>query len=263
MKLEKIISLNVKKYSFLEYLCFLRKEADYETSLSALSCFHGIIRLFTLVENVMNFGQRKNHAVPSTDEVISDSEKILKRGLVVSSQNELKCALNMFMDLVSSEWHLVQSSEVKDRGGPAPGIGLGWGATNGVFWSGKVLLAQADATVTTTLLELFPIVLDKDVFDQEKLNLQRDGILSLFHALGKVLHNKRHTDQITDSGQGSIFLEEKFVRYPLKMGVPEIVLSQEVSGNGTVQCSVLSRGCCRSPRIIWDPGIIPGFSWFS
>lgn len=175
-KLEKIISLNVEDSSFLEYLCFLRKEADYETSLSALSCFHGIIRLFTLVENVMNFGQRKNHAVPSTDEVISDSEKILKRGLVVSSQNELKCALNMFMDLVSSEWHLVQSSEVKDRGGPAPGIGLGWGATNGGFWSGKVLLAQADATVTTTLLELFPIVLDKDVFDQEKLNLQSDGI---------------------------------------------------------------------------------------
>ena len=29
--------------------------------------------------------------------------------------------------------------------------------------------------------------------------------------------------------------------------------------DGTVQCSALSRG----PRIIWDPGIIPRFSWFS
>ena len=38
---------------------------------------------------------------------------------------------------------------------------------------------------------------------------------------------------------------------------------QEVSGGGIVQCSVLSRGCYRSPRIICDPGIIPGFSWFS
>ena len=38
---------------------------------------------------------------------------------------------------------------------------------------------------------------------------------------------------------------------------------QEVFGDGTVQCSVLSSGCCRSPRIIWDPGIILGFSWFS
>ena len=38
---------------------------------------------------------------------------------------------------------------------------------------------------------------------------------------------------------------------------------QEVPGDGIVQCSVLSKGCYRSPRIIWDPGIIPGFSWFS
>ena len=30
-----------------------------------------------------------------------------------------------------------------------------------------------------------------------------------------------------------------------------------------VPCSALSRGCYKSPRIIWDPGIIPGFSWFS
>ena len=38
---------------------------------------------------------------------------------------------------------------------------------------------------------------------------------------------------------------------------------QEVSGDGTMQCSVLSRGCYRSSRIIWDPGIILGFRWFS
>ena len=33
--------------------------------------------------------------------------------------------------------------------------------------------------------------------------------------------------------------------------------------DGTVQCSALSRGCYKSPRIIWDPRIIPRFSWFS
>ena len=31
----------------------------------------------------------------------------------------------------------------------------------------------------------------------------------------------------------------------------------------TVQCSALSRGCYRSPRIIRDPGIILELSWFS
>ena len=33
--------------------------------------------------------------------------------------------------------------------------------------------------------------------------------------------------------------------------------------DGTMQCSALSRGCYRSPRIVWDPEIAPGFSWFS
>lgn len=175
IKLEQIISLNMESSSVLEYLCFLRKETDCETSLSALSCFHGIIRLITSVDNVMTFGQSKRHDASFTDENISVTEKILKRGLVVSSQNELECALSMFMELVSSEWHYVQSIEVNGRGGPAPGIGLGWGAAGGGFWSGKVLLAQADAIVTAALLELFPIVLDKDVFDLEKLILQSDG----------------------------------------------------------------------------------------
>ena len=39
------------------------------------------------------------------------------------------CALNIFMDLVSLEWCLMQSSEFKYREGFAPGIELGWGAT--------------------------------------------------------------------------------------------------------------------------------------
>ena len=32
------------------------------------------------------------------------------------------------MDLVSLEWRLGKSSEVKEREGHAPGIGLGWGS---------------------------------------------------------------------------------------------------------------------------------------
>ena len=36
-----------------------------------------------------------------------------------------------------------------------------------------------------------------------------------------------------------------------------------ISCDGTVQCSALSIGCYISPRIIWDHGIVPRFSWFS
>ena len=44
------------------------------------------------------------------------------------------CALNILMDLVSLEWCLVQSNEVKDKEVFSPGIGSGWGATNGGFF---------------------------------------------------------------------------------------------------------------------------------
>uniref|UniRef100_A0A2P2J5G0 Cell cycle checkpoint protein RAD17 n=1 Tax=Rhizophora mucronata TaxID=61149 RepID=A0A2P2J5G0_RHIMU len=54
----------------------------------------------------------------------------------------------------------------------------------------------------------------------------RDETLSLFHALGKFLHNKRDTEAGIKSDQGAFLLEEKFCRLPLKMDTPEKVLSQ-------------------------------------
>ena len=45
----------------------------------------------------------------------------------------MKCALNIFIDIVSLEWRLMHSSEVKDREGHAPGIGLGWGVIDDGF----------------------------------------------------------------------------------------------------------------------------------
>ncbi|KAL9229617.1 hypothetical protein vseg_005065 [Gypsophila vaccaria] len=53
----------------------------------------------------------------------------------------------------------------------------------------------------------------------------RDQTLSLFHALGKFLHNKRETD-CTMECDGDFKLKEEFTRLPLKMDAPEKVLSQ-------------------------------------
>ena len=74
----------------------------------------------------------------------------------------------------------------------------------------------------------------------------------------------------TMQGSGGCILTSAILRLIWEPGITvtnSLVIArgcfQEVSGDGTVQCSVLSRVCSRSPRIIWDPGIIPGFSWFS
>ncbi|XP_060191394.1 cell cycle checkpoint protein RAD17 isoform X1 [Lycium barbarum] len=54
----------------------------------------------------------------------------------------------------------------------------------------------------------------------------KDENLSLFHALGKFLHNKRESEHTTASDRDAFLLKEKFVRFPLKMDAPEVVLCQ-------------------------------------
>ncbi|PIA55453.1 hypothetical protein AQUCO_00700030v1 [Aquilegia coerulea] len=58
------------------------------------------------------------------------------------------------------------------------------------------------------------------------LSFGRDETLSLFHALGKFLHNKRETVNIAGFGQDLLLLKEKFARLPVKMDAPEKVLYQ-------------------------------------
>ncbi|KAH6799301.1 RADIATION SENSITIVE 17 [Perilla frutescens var. frutescens] len=54
----------------------------------------------------------------------------------------------------------------------------------------------------------------------------KDATLSLFHALGKFLHNKRETENLVTTDTDAILLKEKFVRCPIKMDHPELVLCQ-------------------------------------
>ncbi|CAH9143168.1 unnamed protein product [Cuscuta epithymum] len=63
-------------------------------------------------------------------------------------------------------------------------------------------------------------------YNQISMTFGRDETISLFHALGKFLHNKRENEDINSSDKGVFVLKEEFTRFPLKMDVPEVVLSQ-------------------------------------
>jgi len=55
----------------------------------------------------------------------------------------------------------------------------------------------------------------------------RDNNLSLYHALGKFLHNKRHTDRPAEAAQESLLvLHEDYRRHSLSMEVPERIVSE-------------------------------------
>ncbi|CAA7056990.1 unnamed protein product [Microthlaspi erraticum] len=62
----------------------------------------------------------------------------------------------------------------------------------------------------------------------------RDETLSLFHALGKFLHNKRETDNVIVSDCSDSLVHDQFARLPLKMDAPEKVLSQAHGQAGRV-----------------------------
>ncbi|CAH9105819.1 unnamed protein product [Cuscuta europaea] len=63
-------------------------------------------------------------------------------------------------------------------------------------------------------------------YNQISMTFGRDETISLFHALGKFLHNKRENEDTNSSDRGVFVLKEEFTRFPLKMDVPEVVLSQ-------------------------------------
>ncbi|ESQ31085.1 hypothetical protein EUTSA_v10003881mg [Eutrema salsugineum] len=62
----------------------------------------------------------------------------------------------------------------------------------------------------------------------------RDETLSLFHALGKFLHNKRETDSVIVSDCSDFIVHDQFARLPLKMDAPEKVLGQAHGQAGRV-----------------------------
>ncbi|KAE8010647.1 hypothetical protein FH972_007000 [Carpinus fangiana] len=58
------------------------------------------------------------------------------------------------------------------------------------------------------------------------LQFGRDETLSLFHALGKFLHNKRDTENAMALDQDEFPLQQRLLRLPLKMDAPEKILCQ-------------------------------------
>ncbi|XVF67994.1 hypothetical protein PTKIN_Ptkin10aG0166800 [Pterospermum kingtungense] len=143
--------------SFIEQLCSLRQQSEFETSYASVCFLHGFFRVFISINNLIQFA-KGGISSPSKLCNFSQEENILARGILMESLFELRCVFNIFSKLIASEWHFVQSVEVFGRGGPAPGVGLGWGASGGGFWSKTVLLAQTDAWFLSQLLEIFQTV---------------------------------------------------------------------------------------------------------
>ncbi|CAH8305527.1 unnamed protein product [Eruca vesicaria subsp. sativa] len=159
--------------SFMEYLCFLRKHSqDEELALSAVSCLHGLTRTIVSIQTLIESARSKMETPPQGSVSIRD-DSVLAKGILTESLGDLTFVWSSFRDSVVSEWPIMQSIELHKRGGLAPGLGLGWGASGGGFWSTKILLAQADAGLVSLFLNISQIDSQNDqgsVSLMEKMN---------------------------------------------------------------------------------------------
>ena len=163
--------------SFIEALCYLRQQSNCETSLASVCCLNGIVQVVVNIDKLIQLAKNNIHG-SSQEYSISREGKTLEDGILKGSMVELRSLLKTFMKLVASEWHLVQSIEIFGRGGPAPGLGVGWGASGGGFWSSSVLLTQIDAGFLIYLLETFQFESSTDTPTVEEMTFSMQRINS-------------------------------------------------------------------------------------
>ncbi|KAL1190192.1 Transcriptional elongation regulator MINIYO [Cardamine amara subsp. amara] len=140
--------------SFMDFLSFLREQSqDEELALASVSCLHGLTRTIMSIQTLIE-SARSKMKIPHQGSISTRDESVLAKGILVESLAGLASVSSSFRDFVSSEWPIIQSIELHKRGGLAPGVGLGWGASGGGFWSTRVLLAQADASLMSLFLNI-------------------------------------------------------------------------------------------------------------
>lgn len=160
--------------SFIKELIYLRQNSDHEMSIASICCLNEIVRVATAIDYLIKSAKTGIHNLHSQDQHLSIEGKILEEGIINGSLVDLKLMLNVLIDLVASGWHCMHSIETFGRGGPSPGVGIGWGAPGGGLWSKSILLTQTDATFLIYLLETFQsLFVDTPMGEEATFTMQR------------------------------------------------------------------------------------------
>lgn len=155
--------LDVDNCSLAFYLSHLKYHNNIELSLASVNCLHGLACLVISIDHcVQNAkGSRGIDYMEGCNSSLED--KILEEGIAKWAQKDFTGALAVFESKVPSMWRDFQSVGIFGRGGPAPGVGIGWGSSGGGFWSTNFLLGQEIAQLILNLHKMFPVVMENDV----------------------------------------------------------------------------------------------------
>uniref|UniRef100_A0A0E0LCW2 Transcriptional elongation regulator MINIYO n=1 Tax=Oryza punctata TaxID=4537 RepID=A0A0E0LCW2_ORYPU len=137
--------------SLVQGLFHMRSQGIVDTSLCSISCFQRLLQLSCSIDRVIQ------NATTNCTEHLKES----KTGI----------AGKILGKVISSQWSKLQNIEMFGRGGPAPGVGFGWGACGGGFWSLNFLLAQLDSHFVLELMKILSTGTEGLVTVNESVNL--------------------------------------------------------------------------------------------
>ncbi|KAF8652118.1 hypothetical protein HU200_063068 [Digitaria exilis] len=140
--------------SLVQGLCYMRCHGNIDISLSSINCLQRLMQLSASVDRVIQ-GATKSCSEHLNESKTGVAGKLLGEGISNLWCDDLLHLLTLLLPIVSSQWPILRNIEVFGRGGPAPGVGFGWGACGGGFWSRKCLLAQLDSQLTLDLFKSF------------------------------------------------------------------------------------------------------------
>lgn len=172
--------------SFVEDLCFLREHSEFETSLASVCCLHGLMLSIVNIDCLIQLAKSERQDYPPGDHNSSREGEILRVGMFKMSLIEQRSMLDLFTKKIALECDSLQLIETFGRGGPAPGVGIGWGVSGGGYWSPAVLLAQNDAAFLMSLIDAFQTIPTSNILTtQESLTAQSiNSVLAVSLVLG-------------------------------------------------------------------------------
>ncbi|KAE9595681.1 putative RNA polymerase II-associated protein [Lupinus albus] len=135
-------------------VAYLRQKGDIEMSLASTSCLNAMVKIIATIDSLIRSAKTGISSLSCQKQSLSKEGKMLEDGILSGCLIELRSIFSVCISSVTSGWRHMQSIEIFGRGGPAPGVGIGWGILGGGFWSKKVLLAQNNARFLINLLEI-------------------------------------------------------------------------------------------------------------
>ncbi|KAH6555231.1 hypothetical protein KP509_1Z271800 [Ceratopteris richardii] len=139
--------------SFTNCLLKFKHKASEEHLLGIVNCIYGLVRLLEILDFLVDSGDGRAFGACELNDV-SYTEQIMQCGIVLSVKDGLLQALEDTSDDLMHKSLVSGTVKASRRGGPAPGVGMGWGCKGGGHWSSHDLLTQAELVLVQRLTDL-------------------------------------------------------------------------------------------------------------